>query len=314
MNSGPISSGRSSRKRRRRTIRGAVSAMAVIAATPHAAGLGASPLVVEIAQLALAHGEGVPLAGADAVGGGHARAAWRSQPAWPSCPRARRRGCARSRGTPCARRGTAFPASGAAVQQFLAAGRCSGRKPSEPPSRSTRFMGGVPRKVATKVVGRIVVDLGGRPDLARSCRGRSRRCDRPCPWPRPGRGSRRSWSCRTVCWNCLSSLRAQVRSLASRLDSGSSSRKTVGSRTSARASATRWRSPPESWRGLRCGELIDARAAASRPVDLALDLVLAGVRWVRSGKAMLLRTLQMRVEAVALEHHGDAAGRAAARR
>ena len=45
---------------------------------------------------------------------------------------------------------------------------------------------------------------------------------------------------------------ALARSLASRFDSGSSSRNTVGSRTSARASATRCRSPPDSWRGRRC--------------------------------------------------------------
>src|SRR5262249_9240375 len=51
-------------------------------------------------------------------------------------------------------------------------------------------------------------------------------------------------------WNCFSSSRAELRSLASRFESGSSSRNTTGSRTTAPASATRWRSPPESWRGL----------------------------------------------------------------
>ena len=40
-----------------------------------------------------------------------------------------------------------------------------------------------------------------------------------------------------------------TRSLASRLDSGSSNRNTCGSRTMARPMATRWRWPPESWRG-----------------------------------------------------------------
>src|SRR5437868_5981695 len=47
-------------------------------------------------------------------------------------------------------------------------------------------------------------------------------------------------------WNICSSSRAEVRSLASRLLKGSSRRKTSGSRTMARASATRCRSPPES--------------------------------------------------------------------
>src|SRR4029450_8052123 len=55
----------------------------------------------------------------------------------------------------------------------------------------------------------------------------------------------------TRCWNRLSSSRAVVRSLASRWDRGSSSRNTWGSRTRARARATRWRSPPQSWRGRR---------------------------------------------------------------
>ena len=40
-----------------------------------------------------------------------------------------------------------------------------------------------------------------------------------------------------------------TRSLASRLESGSSNRKTCGWRTMARPMATRWRWPPESWRG-----------------------------------------------------------------
>ena len=47
------------------------------------------------------------------------------------------------------------------------------------------------------------------------------------------------------------STRIAMRSLASRLDSGSSSRNTCGCRTSARPSATRWRWPPDSAAGLR---------------------------------------------------------------
>ena len=45
--------------------------------------------------------------------------------------------------------------------------------------------------------------------------------------------------------------RVSTRSLASRLDSGSSIRKTLGSRTIARPIATRWRWPPDSALGLR---------------------------------------------------------------
>src|SRR5690554_1139846 len=52
-------------------------------------------------------------------------------------------------------------------------------------------------------------------------------------------------------WKPIRSSRAAARSLASRLDKGSSSRNTLGSRTMARASATLCRSPPESWRGRR---------------------------------------------------------------
>ena len=47
----------------------------------------------------------------------------------------------------------------------------------------------------------------------------------------------------------LISVRMVVRSLASRLESGSSKRKTWGLRTIARPIATRWRSPPESCEG-----------------------------------------------------------------
>ena len=46
-------------------------------------------------------------------------------------------------------------------------------------------------------------------------------------------------------------MRISMRSLASRLESGSSNRKSLGSRTSARPIATRWRWPPESWAGRR---------------------------------------------------------------
>src|SRR5215208_7386882 len=75
------------------------------------------------------------------------------------------------------------------------------------------------------------------------------------------------WSCvtwitvvRTRWCSFLISVRIWTRSFASRLDSGSSKRKTLGSRTIARPMATRWRWPPESWRGRR-------RALGGKPLD-----------------------------------------------
>ena len=53
-------------------------------------------------------------------------------------------------------------------------------------------------------------------------------------------------------WIAFSSSCIWRRSLRSSAPSGSSSSSTAGSTTSARASATRWRWPPESWCGLRC--------------------------------------------------------------
>ena len=67
-------------------------------------------------------------------------------------------------------------------------------------------------------VGRVVVDLDRRAQLAHPAAVHDRGSGRPGPWPRPGRGSRRWWSAPTRCWNCLSSSRALVRSLASRLE------------------------------------------------------------------------------------------------
>src|SRR3972149_6636133 len=52
-------------------------------------------------------------------------------------------------------------------------------------------------------------------------------------------------------WRRFSSTRIWTRSLASRFESGSSKRKTWGWRTMARATAPRWRWPPESCRGFR---------------------------------------------------------------
>ena len=65
-----------------------------------------------------------------------------------------------------------------------------------------------------------------------------------------------SWSCVTYTnvmptsrWICFSSICICLRSCRSSAPSGSSSSRSAGRLTSARARATRWRCPPESWRG-----------------------------------------------------------------
>ena len=61
------------------------------------------------------------------------------------------------------------------------------------------------------------------------------------------------------------------RSLASRLDSGSSNRKTLGSRTMARPIATRWRWPPDSSLGLRASRwpMFSTLAAAATLLSIS---------------------------------------------
>ena len=83
-----------------------------------------------------------------------------------------------------------------------------------------------------------------------------------------------SWSCVTssvVTWtsSCRrrSHSRSSARTLASSAPNGSSSSSTRGSTASARASAIRWRWPPESWRRVALGVAgqPDDRRAARRP-------------------------------------------------
>ena len=97
-------------------------------------------------------------------------------------------------------------------------------------------------------VGRIVVDLARRVDLLddalvhdRDAVGQRHRLDLVV-------GDVDRGDAELGC-SRFSSARMWPRSLASRLESGSSIRKTLGRRTMARARATRWRWPPESWRG-----------------------------------------------------------------
>ncbi len=96
-----------------------------------------------------------------------------------------------------------------------------------------------------------------------------------------------------------------TRSDASRLDSGSSNRKTLGLRMMARPIATRWRWPPDSAFGLRSSRCESCRMSA---VCLTLlgDLRL-GTLGERQAEADVFCNGQMRVERIGLEDHGDTA-------
>ncbi len=113
-----------------------------------------------------------------------------------------------------------------------------------------KFIGGVPMKPATKRLTGARYNSIGRP----TC------CMRPS-----ARTTMRSPSVIASTWSCVTytvvvlrrrcrlpiSIRICARRPASRLDRGSSNRKTSGSRTIARPIATRWRCPPDSCLGLR---------------------------------------------------------------
>ena len=73
-------------------------------------------------------------------------------------------------------------------------------------------------------------------------------------------------------WIRCTSARICTRSLASRLDSGSSIRNTEGERTIARPIATRCRCPPDSWLGLRSSHSVRPRIS---PVSFTLALISA---------------------------------------
>ena len=106
-------------------------------------------------------------------------------------------------------------------------------------------------------------------------------------------------------WNCLSSSRAELRSLASRFESGSSSRNTTGSRTTARASATRWRSPPDKLARLAIEEASMPNMRAAQSTFLRISSSGHADRAQR--KRDVLFDGEMRIERIALEHHGDIA-------
>ena len=90
-------------------------------------------------------------------------------------------------------------------------------------------------------------------------------------------------------WIRCTSARIWTRSLASRLDSGSSIRNTDGSRTIARPIATRWRWPPDSWPGLRSSHSVSPRISAVSFTFAAIS-AFDSLR-IRSAKPMFSATL-----------------------
>src|SRR5215813_9121908 len=91
-------------------------------------------------------------------------------------------------------------------------------------------------------------------------------------------------------WRRLSSVRISTRSLASRLESGSSMRKTAGLTTIVRASATRCASPPDSVAGRfpSSGAMrVVVATACTRAATSA-----SGTFLMRNGKAMLSKTFR----------------------
>ncbi len=103
----------------------------------------------------------------------------------------------------------------------------------------------------------------------------------------------------------LISVRICARSLASRLDSGSSNRNTLGLRTMARPIATRWRWPPESCTRLAIQQRLDVQDAC-RLVDAALDLGLGEFPQLQPERHVVEHA-HVRIERVVLEHHRDVA-------
>ena len=101
-------------------------------------------------------------------------------------------------------------------------------------------------------------------------------------------------------------MRVWTRSSASRLESGSSNRKTLGSRTMARPMATRWRWPPESCRGLRSSSGSICRMRAASAHALRRSRARRGLRQLQAEGHVVVDG-HMRIERVGLEHHGDAA-------
>ena len=107
-----------------------------------------------------------------------------------------------------------------------------------------------------------------------------------------------SRSCRSI-----SSKRVSSRSLRSSAASGSSSRSIRGRLASARASATRWRWPPDSW----CGRRRPKPSSCTSAQHLADPLVDLGFRQLvlLQPEGDVAGDRKMRKQRVALEHHVD---------
>ena len=166
-----------------------------------------------------------------------------------------------------------------------------GAEPRDPSPPRRRFIGGVPTKRATHVLaGRSHTSSGVPSCSTRPSRSTATR------WPS---ASASPWSCVTcsvvtpVC-SCTRRISARVdtRSCASRFDSGSSSSSTRGRAASARASATRWRSPPESSPGRRSSS--PSSRSASRRLAHALRRSPRAAPTRRSPNAMLRSHAQVR--------------------
>ena len=117
-------------------------------------------------------------------------------------------------------------------------------------------------------------------------------------WSASAAASSKSWVTSRVgisspARSCCSSVRTSVLVWVSSAASGSSSSRISGSRASARASATRWRSPPERLPGRACSEMPDLE-----PLEVLVGRLPPGVLDV-------LADGQVRKERVVLEDEPD---------
>ena len=120
-----------------------------------------------------------------------------------------------------------------------------------------------------------------------------------------------SWSCVTMTkvrpsCSCrrTSSKRVPSRSLRSSAASGSSSSRSFGRLTSARASATRWRWPPESCAGWRVPQLAEPHQRRA-PRRRARAISALGQAFAAQPVADVRRHIHVREQGVGLEHHVD---------
>ena len=162
----------------------------------------------------------------------------------------------------------------------------------------------VPMKSATKRVGRELVDLRAACPPARSGRGSSPRCASASVIAS-------SWSCVTTMnvtpscsWMLTSSNCVCSRSFLSRARRAAHRAAAASGRlTSARASATRWRWPPESWCGLRAPNspsFTISSISATRRADLG-----AAAAFLLEAERDVLLHRHVREQRVGLEHHVD---------